>query len=168
MRVLFEDYDWFRYQRIWFYQRLRSVEINSTFSWEEEDGQKMIDFYDIFKKIMDEDKTGNEERKKCLCSLSCKLIHIDVKFEFSEISTFNSYESESLLAMPCLLINVSIITYDCQFSRFLTSISTSLVPIFSIITSRIQVHPYWISRFRYCRYSFLSRPGEFSILSATT
>lgn len=127
----------------------------------------MIDFYDIFKKIMDEDKTGNEERKKWLCSLSCKLIHIDVKFEFSEISTFNSYESESLLATLCL-INVSIITYDCQFSRFLTSISTSLVPIFSIITSRIQVHPYWISRFRYCRYSFLSRPGEFSILSATT
>lgn len=95
MRVLFEDYDWFRYQRINDF-----INVAWKLIWqfrEKKKMGKMIDFYDIFKKIIaiDEEILNWNELEK---SVSCKLIHcLYVKIcwcniKFSEIfwKSFNS------------------------------------------------------------------------------
>lgn len=71
MRVLFEDYDWFRYQRINDF-----INVAWKLIWqfrEKKKMGKMIDFYDIFKKNP-RDRWGNLKlewiRKKCLLQIN--------------------------------------------------------------------------------------------------
>lgn len=76
---------------------------------------KMIDFYDIFKKIIaiDEEILNWNELEK---SVSCKLIHCLYVKSVDVISNFLKF-SENLLTVPCL-INVSALTTTTSYMSF--------------------------------------------------